>query len=124
MRLDRWLKTARLYKTRSWAKRACEDGRVKIGRKRAKPSSLIAIGDTISITRKGKVMFYEVKGLSERSLPPGKAAGLYREKERVVRKGSEIMRLIEEAEEKIAVSGRKGKPTKKDRRMIRKVRGY
>jgi ribosome-associated heat shock protein Hsp15 len=114
---------SRLFKTRSGAKRACEDGRVKIGRKRAKPSSPIGESDNISITRRGKVVFYEVLGISSRSLPAGKAAELYLEKEIVERKGNELMKLIEKAENRAGDRQGKGRPTKRDRRMIRKIRG-
>jgi ribosome-associated heat shock protein Hsp15 len=123
MRLDRWLKASRLFKTRSWAKKACEDGLVKIGRKRVKPSHLIGAGETISITRKGKVTFYEVRGISEKSLPAKDAAALYDVKQTVEQRGSAIMKLIVEAEGQAGPGTRKGRPTKKDRRMITKVRG-
>jgi ribosome-associated heat shock protein Hsp15 len=124
MRLDRWLKAARIFKTRSWSKQACEQGRVKIGRKRAKPSTAVAVGDTVSINRRGKVTVYEILGLSNRSLPPGKARELYNVKEVIEKQGSEIMKLIRRAEGSRGPSSRKGKPTKKERRDIRKVRGY
>jgi ribosome-associated heat shock protein Hsp15 len=124
MRLDLWLKAARLYKTRSWAKRACEEGRVKIGRKRAKPSTAIGVGDTISITKRGKISVYEILLLSSRSLPPAAARELYLEKEVIEKQGSEIMKLIRRAEGSRGPSSRKGKPSKKERREIRKVRGH
>ncbi len=124
MRLDRWLKSARIYKTRSWAKRACEEGRVKIGRKRAKPSTAVGAGDTISVNRKGKITVYEILLLSDKSLPPARARELYHVKEVIEKQGSEIMKLIRKAEGPRGPSSRKGKPSKKERREIRKVRGY
>jgi len=124
MRLDRWLKAARLFKSRSGAKGACEDGRVKIGRKRAKPSALLGVGDTLSITRRGRIVFYEVLGLTTKSLPAAGARELYREKEVVEKKGSELMKLIERAENRYNPWDRKGRPTKKERRMIEKIKGH
>ncbi len=123
MRLDRWLKGARLFKTRTGAKRACEDGRVKIGRRRAKPASSIGVGDSISITRRGKVVFYEILEITSRSLPASRAAQLYREKEIVEKKGNALMKLIEKAEARYGTGERKGRPTKKERRKIDKLRG-
>jgi ribosome-associated heat shock protein Hsp15 len=122
MRLDRWLKAARLFKTRTCAKKACEDGLVKIAKKRVKPSRQVGVGDTISVTRKGRVTFYEVRGLSERSLPAHEAAGLYCEKQTVEQPGTRIMKLIREAEGVRGPGARKGRPTKKERRMITKLR--
>jgi ribosome-associated heat shock protein Hsp15 len=123
MRLDRWLKIARLFKTRTAAKNACEDGKVKLGRKHAKPSSMIAAGDTIVVSRRGKVVFYEVLALSQKSLPAAQAAGLYREKETVERKGNALMKLIEEAEDRFGNWKRKGRPTKREGRLLRKIKG-
>jgi len=123
MRLDRWLKATRLFKSRSGAKGACESGRVKIGRNRAKPSSPLGVGDTLSITRRGRITFYEVLGLTTRSLPAAKARELYLEKEVVEKKGSELMRLIERAERQNIPWDRKGRPTKKERRIIQKIKG-
>ncbi|MCT4594049.1 MAG: RNA-binding S4 domain-containing protein [Anaeromicrobium sp.] len=50
MRLDKFLKNSRLIKRRTVAKEACEQGRVKINDKLAKPSSIVNINDNISIT--------------------------------------------------------------------------
>ena len=41
MRIDKFLKNARIIKRRQVAKEACENGRVKINEKEAKPGSLV-----------------------------------------------------------------------------------
>lgn len=50
MRLDKFLKNSRLIKRRTVAKEACEQGRLKINDKLAKPSATVSVGDIISIT--------------------------------------------------------------------------
>jgi len=51
MRLDVWLDVACLFKTRSEAKRACENGRVEVNNQTAKPNRLIRDTDRIRIRR-------------------------------------------------------------------------
>lgn len=50
MRLDKFLKVSRIIKRRTVANEACENGRVSINGKTAKPSSKIREGDILEIT--------------------------------------------------------------------------
>ena len=50
MRLDKYLKVSRIIKRRTVAKEACENGRVAINDKVAKPSTDVKEGDIIEIT--------------------------------------------------------------------------
>ncbi|ACV28662.1 ribosome-associated heat shock protein Hsp15 [Anaerococcus prevotii] len=49
MRIDKFLKNARVIKRRQVAKEACENGRVKINEKEAKPGSLVEEGDIVEV---------------------------------------------------------------------------
>lgn len=49
MRIDKFLKLSRMIKRRTVAKEACEQGRVTINGKVAKPGDEIKIGDVISL---------------------------------------------------------------------------
>ncbi len=49
MRIDKFLKNSRLIKRRTIAKEACEQERVMINGKPAKPGSEVKIGDIINI---------------------------------------------------------------------------
>ena len=49
MRIDKFLKNSRLIKRRTIAKEMCEQGRVQIGGRPAKPGSEIGTGDIIGI---------------------------------------------------------------------------
>ena len=50
MRLDKYLKVSRIIKRRTVAKEACENGRVSINGKAAKPGTEIKEGDIIEIS--------------------------------------------------------------------------
>lgn len=49
MRIDKYLKVSRLIKRRTVANEVCEQGRVKINGKIAKPGSEVKVGDEIEI---------------------------------------------------------------------------
>ncbi len=49
MRIDKFLKNSRVIKRRTIAKEACEQGRVIVNGKPAKPGTEVAIGDEIEI---------------------------------------------------------------------------
>jgi ribosomal 50S subunit-recycling heat shock protein len=50
MRLDKYLKNSRIIKRRTVAKEACEQGRVEVNGKVAKPGLELKVGDEIQIT--------------------------------------------------------------------------
>ena len=50
MRLDKFLKNSRIIKRRTVAKEACEQGRVEVNGKVAKPGLELKEGDVIQIT--------------------------------------------------------------------------
>ncbi len=49
MRVDKYLKNSRIIKRRTVAKEACEQGRVFINDKEAKPGDKVKVGDTIEV---------------------------------------------------------------------------
>ncbi|GFN35210.1 RNA-binding S4 domain-containing protein [Tepidimicrobium xylanilyticum] len=64
MRIDKFLKNARIIKRRTVAKEACEGGRVLLNGKMAKPGDQVKIGDIVEInfgTGAMKIEVLEVK---------------------------------------------------------------
>ena len=80
-RLDLWLWSARLFKTRSLAKNAVEGGRVEIGGARVKPGRPVKLGDRITITRDLYRLEVIVDGLARRRGSATVAQTLYHETE-------------------------------------------
>ena len=68
MRIDKYLKVSRLIKRRTLANEACEQGRVKINDKIAKPGSEVKIGDIIEIQFGSGNTKVEVTAISEHVL--------------------------------------------------------
>jgi ribosome-associated heat shock protein Hsp15 len=120
VRLDRWLWAARLFKTRAQASQEIAGGKVHVNGARAKAAKLVTIGDAVHI-RKGPFEFrLTVRGLSERRGPPREASVLYDEDpegRRTREQRAEQLRLAPSP----SYSGR-GRPTKKERRDIERLR--
>lgn len=65
MRLDKYLKVSRIIKRRTVAKEACENGRVSINGKVAKPSTDVKEGDSIEIQYASKVLKAKITSIAE-----------------------------------------------------------
>ena len=65
MRLDKFLKNSRIIKRRTVAKEACEQGRVEVNDKVAKPGLELKIGDVIRITFGNNVLTVRVLAMPE-----------------------------------------------------------
>lgn len=59
-RLDAWLWSVRLFKTRSAATAGCRGGHVRVNDKPAKPAQLVVAGDRIRVRRDGAERLIEV----------------------------------------------------------------
>lgn len=120
VRLDRWLWAARFFKTRSIAGKAVAGGKVHVNGRRAKPASAIAAGDRIRV-RKGPYEYVViVSRTSERRGPAADAAQLYEETPESVQ-ARERLALLRRTEPTFEF-GDKGKPSKKQRRQLRRLK--
>lgn len=78
MRLDKYLKTARLIKRRTVANEACDNGLVSVNGKPARASYDVKVGDVLSLRFGVRTLTVEVLSVQE-NVRQGDAAGLYRE---------------------------------------------
>ena len=121
VRMDKWLWAARFFKTRSLAAHACELGRIQSNGIAAKPAREVRIGDRLQVKNDSGDFQVEILGLSEMRGPAAVAQTLYRETE-----ASRELRLKLAAEHKMMPhfeAFREGKPSKRDRRVIDRLRG-
>jgi ribosome-associated heat shock protein Hsp15 len=120
VRMDKWLWAARFFKTRSLAARACELGRIEANGQSAKAAREVRVGDLLRVKNDGGDFQVQVLALSEMRGPAAVAQTLYRETE-----ASRELRL-KLAEERKAMphfeAFREGKPSKRDRREIDRLR--
>ena len=121
LRIDKWLWAARFYKTRSLAAQAVEGGKAKLNGERVKPSKDVKPGDLVEV-RSGELQWrVEVRAVSPRRGPAAEAAKLYAETDES-RARREQMLLMRRAGPHPAQDAQ-GRPTKRDRRMIRRFTG-
>jgi ribosome-associated heat shock protein Hsp15 len=121
VRIDKWLWAARFFKTRSMAAHACELGRIDSHGQPAKPAREVKGGDMLRIRNASGEFQVEVLLLSDMRGPAAVAQTLYRETAE-----SRELRLRLAEERKLMPSFeqfREGKPSKRDRRQIGRLRG-
>ena len=122
MRVDKWLWAARFFKTRSLAQTAVEGGKIRLNGERVKPAKDLRIGDRLEIAAGDSLWEIEVAGLSDKRGPAVDARKLYEESE-----ASRLKRIAEAQSRRLGAepaSSLAGRPTKRDRRTLAKLRGY
>ena len=119
IRIDKWLWAVRIFKTRALARDACNAGKVKISGKSIKPSRPIRIDDVLSI-QKGIVKFlFKVTGLIDKRVS-AKLANNHLEN---LTPEDEKFKLKSASSQPFTARDKgMGRPTKKDRREIDKLK--
>ena len=121
VRMDKWLWAARFFKTRVLAARACDLGRITSNGQPAKPARDVHGGDLLHVTNDAGDFQVEVLLLSEMRGPAPVAQTLYRETDE-----SRELRAKLAAERKATgqlETSQEGRPSKRDRREINRLRG-
>ena len=121
VRMDKWLWAGRFFKTRALAARACDLGRVRSHGQPAKPARDVRVGDLLHVTNDAGDFQVQVLLLSEVRGPAPVAQTLYRETDE-----SRELRAKLTAERKATgqfETSQEGRPSKRDRRQINRLRG-
>jgi ribosome-associated heat shock protein Hsp15 len=121
VRLDKWLWAARFYKTRGLASEAIAGGKVQVNGDRAKRARALQVGDELRIRLGPYEHHVVVRALSGRRGPAAEAAGLY-EETAASRAARETLALQLKTVHSAFVPD-KGRPTKKDRRELGRLKG-
>ncbi len=119
MRVDKWLWAARFFKTRSRAQLAIGAGRVKLNEGRVKPAHDLKVGDAIAVRVSDFEWRVTVNALSDKRGPAEQARKLYEESEVSRAERQRRMDLRRWGTE--PSSTLKGRPTKRDRRLLEKL---
>jgi ribosome-associated heat shock protein Hsp15 len=115
VRIDKYLWSIRVFKTRSEATDACKGGKIRVNGADTKPSKMVKVGDTI-VARKGAVTYtYKVLDLIDKRQGP-KLVPNYAEN---LTPPEELAKLRAPIETFFLKRDRgAGRPTKKDRRQM------
>jgi len=117
LRIDKWLWSARFYKTRTLAAEEIGKGRVEVNGQEAKPARELKVGDTVAIRRESQTRTVVVKGLSNMRGPAPVAQQLYEETPESLKAREEAARQRRLAPEP-SLSIEHGRPTKRGRREL------
>jgi ribosome-associated heat shock protein Hsp15 len=117
LRIDKWLWAARAFKTRSLAADACDGGKVDLNGDAAKPAKPVRAGDRVEITTPVGRRILKVVALSDRRGPAPAARALYEDLT------PPAPPRIRQARPPYRAPGA-GRPTKRERREIDRLRGW
>lgn len=121
VRIDKWLWCIRVFKSRTLATDACESGKVKIKGTSVKPSRHVKPGEVFTVQQGYVKRQYRVIALLEKRV----SAALVRNFAEDITSPEELEKL--KTERMVSYQSKFkgiGRPTKKDRRLIDKTRGY
>ena len=116
VRVDRWLWAVRLVKTRSDAARACRGGRVRINDRPAKPASPVRAGDRIDAYLAGRQRIVDVTRVLSKRVGAPLALESYDDH-------SPPPPPRESTAPPFVRDPGSGRPTKKERRQLDRLRG-
>lgn len=119
-RVDKWLWTVRIFKTRGLATEACRAGNVDVGGKTAKPAREVCAGDTVTVRQGVVTRTLMVVGLPPRRIGAKVAASFCEDRT----PPEEFARAQERpVQQFLARSKGLGRPTKRERRAIDRLFG-
>jgi len=118
MRLDKWLWTARFFKTRSLATREARAGRIRLnGEHVRKANAQVGPGDVLTFPKARRILVIRIVALAERRGPASDAQRLY----------DDLSSPPPPPEKRASVAGERpkgsGRPTKAQRRALDRLRG-
>jgi len=117
LRVDKWLWAARVFKTRSLAGAACDGGKVDINDEVAKPARRVRIGDLIAVTLpRGRRRILKVAGVDDQRGSAAVAKALFEDLT-----PPEPPRPLQAPPPRREAGA--GRPTKRERRAIERLRG-
>ncbi|MFF8784555.1 RNA-binding S4 domain-containing protein [Streptomyces sp. NPDC015125] len=115
-RIDSWIWSVRLTKTRSLAAAACRAGHVRVNGERVKPAQAVRNGDEVRLRHAGRERIVVVSRLVRKRVGAAVAAECFIDNSPPVPPREEVP--------VIALRERgTGRPTKRDRREIDQLRG-
>jgi ribosome-associated heat shock protein Hsp15 len=122
LRLDKWLWAARFFKTRSMAAQAVEGGKVKLNDERIKAAKPVRVGDRLSIRIGDYEWIVAVRALSDRRGPALVARELYVEDE--TSRSARVAAVQDRRSGLQPTPEPGGRPEKRQRRNLVRIRGY
>ncbi|WP_405728323.1 S4 domain-containing protein [Streptomyces sp. NBC_01537] len=116
VRVDAWIWSVRLTKTRALAAAACRAGHVRVNGERVKPAQAVRVGDEVRLYHAGRERIVVVKTVVRKRVGPPVAVECYVDNSPPPPPREEV----------VVVAHRErgaGRPTKRERRDLERLRG-
>ena len=120
VRVDKWLWSVRVFRTRTAASDACAAGRVVVNGEQAKPATKVAVGDVVEARRKDRTIVYEVTAIIEKRVSAANAAECFDDRSPPPEPRRQGIDVPPPGGARERGSGR---PTKRERRELDRLRG-
>lgn len=122
IRIDKWLWHARFFKTRTLAQTQVTSGKIRVNSERiSKPNRTVKAGDVLTFVKADRVRVIEILDVSTKRGPASEAQALYNDMSPAPAKTSST-----DPDIPASVAARErgsGRPTKRERRDIDRLRG-
>lgn len=117
VRIDKWLWSVRIFKSRTIATDACKAGKIEIEDSRVKPSTSVEVGQMVNVQKNGFNLKYKVVKLIEKRVGAPIAVTCYEDLTPAEELNKYNNWYVGKARPEQRDKGA-GRPTKKERRQI------
>lgn len=117
IRVDKWLWTIRIFKSRTLSGTFCKGGKVKLNGHIAKASSLVTVGDTVDVKRGGFLFTFKANQILKSRVSASLAVLAYTDLTPVEELNKYKIWFLGKENKEYRERGT-GRPTKKERREI------
>ncbi|HOY04966.1 MAG TPA: RNA-binding S4 domain-containing protein [Saprospiraceae bacterium] len=118
VRVDKWLWSVRIYKSRTIATDACKSGKIKVAGHGVKPSYQITEGDVVTVKKEGFTFEFRAVQLIEKRVGAPIAITCYEDITPAAEKSKYEAWFLNATPTNEKRERGSGRPTKKDRRDI------
>ena len=123
IRIDKWLWSVRIFKSRTLATNACKSGRVKIEEAPVKASGSVEVGQKVQVRKNGFDLEFKVIKLIEKRVGASLAVECYEDLTPAEEMNKFRGWFVGKGQAEMRERGA-GRPTKKDRRELDEYKGF
>ena len=123
IRIDKWLWSVRVFKSRTLATNACKSGRVKIEEAPVKASAAVEVGQKVQVRKNGFDLEFKVIKLIEKRVGASIAVECYEDLTPPEEMNKFRNWFVGKGQAEMRERGA-GRPTKKDRRELDEYKGF
>lgn len=123
VRIDKWLWSVRIFKSRTLATNACKSGRVKVEQAPIKASGSVEVGQTVQVRKNGFDLEFKVLKLIEKRVGATLAVECYEDLTPPEELNKFRKWFVGKGQSEVRAKGT-GRPTKKDRRELSDYKNF